>query len=141
MPVPLRENFKMHHYPDLKYRGKMRILQLRRTFSGCESSLPIHLSSLMKVAPLFIHLSNFPPFPYSSPVRKPQCEFHILAEVRDRYQFDESLFSSNGNVIFPNFHAARVFAKKLNDKRDLVKFPDQTVKAGKLNAIGLIDEI
>ena len=95
----------------------------------------------MKAAPLFIHLSNFPPFPYSSPVQKPQCEFHILAEVRNRYQFDESLFLSNGNVIFPNFHAARVFAKKLNDRRDLVKFPEQTVRAGKLNAMGLIDEI
>ena len=72
---------------------------------------------------------------------QPQCEFHILATTRERYQFDESLFSSNGNVIFPNFHAARVFAKKLNDKRDLEKFPEQAVKAGTLNAMGLIDEI
>ena len=71
----------------------------------------------------------------------PQYEFHILADVRDRYKFDESLFSSNGNVIFPNFHAARMFAKKLNDARDLVRFPEKGVKAGQLNALGLIDEI
>jgi len=68
-------------------------------------------------------------------------EFHVSRAVRDRYQFDRSLFSLSGNVIFANFHAARVFAQKINDKRDLVRFPEQAVKAGQINAMGLIDEI
>jgi glycosidase len=68
-------------------------------------------------------------------------EFHVSREARDRYQFDESLFALAGNVVFSNFHGARVFAQKINDKRDLVRFPEQTVRAGQINAMGLIDEI
>ncbi|MFC2037161.1 alpha-amylase family glycosyl hydrolase [Chloroflexota bacterium] len=70
-----------------------------------------------------------------------RMEFHVSRQVRDQYQFDESLFSLSGNVILANFHAARVFAQKMNDKRDLVSFPEQAVKAGQINAMGLIDEL
>lgn len=68
-------------------------------------------------------------------------EFHISRDARDKYQFDEVLFSLSGNVIFANFHASRKFAQKMNDKRDLINFPEQTVRAGQINAMGLIDEI
>jgi glycosidase len=68
-------------------------------------------------------------------------EFHISRKARDLYQFDESLFSISGNVISPNFHAARLFAQRMNEKRDLIRFPDQAMKAGHINAMGLIDEI
>ena len=68
-------------------------------------------------------------------------EFHISRTARDRYQFDQSLFALTGNVILANFYAARVFAQKMNEKRDLVRFPEQAVKAGQINAMGLIDEI
>jgi glycosidase len=68
-------------------------------------------------------------------------EFHISRKARDNYQFDDSLFSLSGNVILPNFHAARLFAQKMNGKRDLVVFPDKAVRAGQINAMGLIDEI
>ena len=68
-------------------------------------------------------------------------EFHVSRKARDRYQFDEPLFSLSGNVIFTNFRAARLFAQKINAKRDLVSFPEQAVRAGQLNAMGLIDEI
>src|SRR5436305_891927 len=68
-------------------------------------------------------------------------EFHVARAARDRYQFDTSLYSLHGNVILANFHAARVFAQKLNDRRDLVHFPEQAVKAGQINALGLLDEI
>ncbi len=95
----------------------------------------------MNVAPLFIRCTSFPSLHGAAGNDTPQCEFHILAEIRDKYRFDESLFAVNGNVIFPNFHAARVFAKKLNDARDLVRFPERGVRAGQLNALGLIDEI
>lgn len=68
-------------------------------------------------------------------------EFHVSRRARQRYQFDLALSSITGNVIFSSFHAARLFAQKMNQQRDLIRFPEQTVKAGDLNAMGLIDEI
>jgi glycosidase len=68
-------------------------------------------------------------------------EFHISRKARDFYQFDDSLFSLSGNVILPNFHAARIFSQKINEKKDLISFPEQAIKAGQINAMGLIDEI
>jgi glycosidase len=68
-------------------------------------------------------------------------EFHISRIARDRYQFDASFFSLNGNVIFANFHAARLFAQKVNQNRDVIHYPEKAVKAGQINALGLIDEI
>jgi glycosidase len=68
-------------------------------------------------------------------------EFHISRKAREFYQFDESIFSYNGNVIFANFHSARVFAQKINDKRDLINYPEKAVRASHINALGLLDEI
>ncbi len=68
-------------------------------------------------------------------------EFHVSRQSRDRYQFDQLLFRFNGNVIFANFHAARLFAQKINQKRDLANFPERTVRASEINAMGLLDEI
>ncbi len=68
-------------------------------------------------------------------------EFHISRQARDRYQFDAGLYMLSGNVIFPNFLATRVFAQKMNAQRDLARHPERTVRAGDLNAMGLIDEI
>jgi glycosidase len=68
-------------------------------------------------------------------------EFHVSRQARERYQFDQSLFSLSGNVIFANLRAARAFAQKINQKRDVVHFPEQSIRAGELNAMGLIDEI
>lgn len=64
-------------------------------------------------------------------------EFHVSRRARDTYGFEEELFSFNGNVIFANFYAARLFAQKINEKRP----PDQAVRAGQINALGLIDEL
>ena len=72
---------------------------------------------------------------------QPRMEFHISRKARDRYQFDQSLFALTGNVIFANFRAAREFAQKMNAQRDLVSNPEQTVRAGQINAMGMIDEI
>jgi len=68
-------------------------------------------------------------------------EFHVARQARDYYRFDDTLFAYNGNVLFANFHAARVFAQKMNDRRDLLRFPEKAVRAGQINAMGLIDEI
>jgi glycosidase len=71
----------------------------------------------------------------------PIFEFHISRQSRDRYQFDQLLFGQAGNIIFADFHAARLFALKMNQKRDLISFPEKAVRAGQINAMGLIDEI
>jgi len=71
----------------------------------------------------------------------PAFEFHISRRSRELYGFDESLYAFNGNVIFANFHAARLFAKKMNEKRDLVRHPEKAVRPGQINAMGMIDEI
>jgi glycosidase len=67
-------------------------------------------------------------------------EFHISRNVRERYQFAESLFSYTGNVIFANVAACRELAHRMNQVRDVDKHPDLAVHAGKLYAMGLIDE-
>jgi len=68
-------------------------------------------------------------------------EFHVSRAARDRYRFDDSLFTLTGNVILPDFRATRRFAERMNEARDLVRAPEQAVQAGELNAMGLIDEI
>lgn len=72
---------------------------------------------------------------------KPIFEFHISRQARDRYQFNELIFGQAGNVIFADFHAARLFATKMNQKRDVINFPENIIRAGQINAMGLIDEI
>ena len=71
----------------------------------------------------------------------PWFEFHVSREMRDRCQFDGTLFATTGNVILANLKNVRLFAKKINDTIDPVLHPEQMIKAGQLNAMGLIDEI
>ncbi len=68
-------------------------------------------------------------------------EFHITRKARDKYQFDELLFSFNGNVIFANFQASRNFAYKMNQQRVDVSDLSTYIAPGQINALGLIDEI
>ncbi|MDR2343046.1 MAG: alpha-amylase [Spirochaetaceae bacterium] len=73
--------------------------------------------------------------------RCPTFEFHICGGVRAEHGLDKELFTLTGNVILADFHAVRELAAKLNSKHDLKKYPEKAVSAGKLNAMGLIDEI
>ncbi len=68
-------------------------------------------------------------------------EFHISRRSRDKYNFGDSLFSSSGAVILANIQAARLFCQRINDKRDLARYPEMAVRAGQINAIGLMDEL
>ncbi|MBN2105627.1 alpha-amylase [bacterium] len=68
-------------------------------------------------------------------------EFHISRVSRQKYRFEDTLFALTGNVIFANYHAARIFAHQMNQKRDLILYPEQAVKAADIYAMGLIDEI
>ena len=67
-------------------------------------------------------------------------EFHIARKTRERYEFAESLFSYNGNVVLANMPACREFAHRMNRVRDVEKHPELAVHAGELYAMGLIDE-
>ena len=77
--------------------------------------------------------------PHSSrkPSHEHHREFHVSRAVRDQYQFDQSVFETDGNVVFANFDAARRFAEALNTRRPA----GQQVRPGQLNAMGLIDEV
>jgi len=67
-------------------------------------------------------------------------EFHISRKARDRYRFAEALFSYTGNVVFANMAACRAFAHRMNQVREAEKYPQRTIHAGRLFAMGLIDE-
>ena len=68
-------------------------------------------------------------------------EFHLTKVARDKYQFDEVLFSKNGNVIFANFHASREFAHKINQLLPENEELNKLASPADINALGLIDEI
>ena len=70
-----------------------------------------------------------------------KMELHISKHARDKYQFDLSLFETNGNVVIGNFHSARVLATSINKQKDLLTYPDLAAKASEIYAIGLMDEI
>jgi len=68
-------------------------------------------------------------------------EFHVTRKAREKYQFDELLFSYNGNVIFANFQASRNFAHLMNQQRVDPSDTSTYIAPGQINALGLIDEI
>ncbi len=68
-------------------------------------------------------------------------ELHISRQARDKYQFEETLFAQHGDVIFADFHAVRTFVKRMNEKRNVIDFPEKAVRAGEINGMGLIHEI
>ena len=68
-------------------------------------------------------------------------EFHVSRAARQRYDFDEGLFGLSGNVVFADYAAARRFAQRMNAQRDLAADPELAVRAGDINAMGLVDEI
>ena len=79
--------------------------------------------------------------PHGRPLSGAQKEFHVSRASRSRLQFNQALFSISGNVILADYQAVRVFAQKMNEKRDLARFSEEEIRTGSLNAMGLIDEI
>lgn len=62
-------------------------------------------------------------------------EFHVSRKARQKYQFDEELFSTDGRAVVANFDAARRFAAKMSVGRA------NPVPASDINAMGLLDEV
>jgi hypothetical protein len=73
--------------------------------------------------------------------RKAVMDFHIADELRKVYALDGSLFSIQGNVILTNFQQVRELTQKINSFINAELHPEKIVKAGQLNAMGIIDEI
>ena len=92
--------------------------------------------------PFFIRYGiSFIPGIESLRTRGLMMEFHISRAARQRYQFEDTLFSFNGNVIFADLGACRAFALKMNQVRETHKHPERAIHAGQLFAMGLIDEV
>ena len=68
-------------------------------------------------------------------------EFHVGRKIRDLCNFDQSLFSSSGNVVIKNMANVRKFAMLVNDVFKSRNQADKQISAGQLNAMGLLDEI
>ncbi|MFX1538633.1 MAG: alpha-amylase family glycosyl hydrolase, partial [Promethearchaeota archaeon] len=65
----------------------------------------------------------------------------VYRKARDMYQFENSFFSSTGDVIFPSLHNVRIFVQKINQKRDLINFPEMAARGSEINGIALENEI
>ncbi|MFA6455298.1 MAG: alpha-amylase family glycosyl hydrolase, partial [Bacteroidota bacterium] len=68
-------------------------------------------------------------------------EFHISRYSRIKYHLDETLLESSGNIVFPNFRAVRELSHSINTIRGVAGNAEKEVRAGFLNAVGLLDEI
>ncbi|MBW6497760.1 MAG: hypothetical protein K0B09_05190 [Bacteroidales bacterium] len=64
-------------------------------------------------------------------------EFHIAGRIRQKLQIEDTLFSTDGRVVFADFNAVRNLAFRLNKSRA----PQQHVYPGEINAAGLLDEV
>ncbi len=73
--------------------------------------------------------------------RRATMEFHIHKALRKELGLENPLFTLTGNCILASFTQARVFAQKLNQRAEVSLYPERSVKAGQVNAMGLIDEI
>ena len=68
-------------------------------------------------------------------------DFHVSKAARQKYDFDQSLFSITGDLIIANFNQARILSEKINRKRKSTGLVDQLVTPGEINAVGLLHEV
>ncbi|MEW6549390.1 MAG: alpha-amylase family glycosyl hydrolase [Spirochaetota bacterium] len=68
-------------------------------------------------------------------------EFHVHARIRTMVGLESALFRTSGNLILPDFPSARRMAELLRSKRRIFGADTTKLGAGRLNALGLIDEV
>ena len=68
-------------------------------------------------------------------------DFHVSKAARQKYDFDQSLFSITGNLIIANFSKARLISEQINRNRKSSGLVDKLVTPGELNAFGLLHEV
>ncbi|HUH97027.1 MAG TPA: alpha-amylase family glycosyl hydrolase [Anaerolineales bacterium] len=66
---------------------------------------------------------------------KPVFEFHVSRRARQKYQFEETLFATDGRVLLSDFSAARRFSERI------YAVSGRPVPASDIYALGLVDEI
>jgi len=72
----------------------------------------------------------------------PTFHFHVSRAARARYGIPGDISSSTGNVVSLDLHAARLFTQRMNQVRLAAGGkPEESLRAGDMNAMGLIDEI
>lgn len=67
--------------------------------------------------------------------------FHVSSESRKKYQFEDNLFSIQGDLIVADFKTARMLSEKINKVRKEEGKHSELVTAGQINALGLLHEI
>ncbi len=67
--------------------------------------------------------------------------FHAARDSRIKYQFEDSLFSLQGDLIVADFKTARILSEKINQIRKEEGRHSELVTAGQINALGLLHEI
>lgn len=67
--------------------------------------------------------------------------FHVSKDAREKYEFEEELFSQTGILIVANFAASRRLAARINKKRTEENLTDKLVTPGQINALGLLHEL
>lgn len=67
--------------------------------------------------------------------------FHVSKISREKYNFEENLFSITGDLIVADFASARLLSQKINDYRKQSGITDSFVTPGQINALGLLHEI
>jgi len=66
----------------------------------------------------------------------------ISREARNVYQFKDFKFSEKGNIVFDgDVYKVRLFVQKLNQKRDLITFPELAIKIGQFNGMAISFEL
>lgn len=90
---------------------------------------------------LRVVLSGFGESALAAPVAGDRCmEFHVHASVRRSLGLQEPLFRTTGNLIIPDFDAARSFAARVRASGLGASAGMGDLSAGRLYAMGLIDE-
>jgi len=66
----------------------------------------------------------------------------ISRDARNKYELNDFKLSERGNIEFEgDIHLVRLFVQKLNQKRDLINYPELAVRIGEFNGMALIYEI
>lgn len=66
----------------------------------------------------------------------------VSREARSKYNLDKFDFTDRGDILFDgNLYKVRQFVQKLNQKRDLINYPEKAIKIGYFNGMVLISEI
>ena len=66
----------------------------------------------------------------------------ISRKARTQYSLEDFKFSQNGDIIFDgDIYSVRLFVQKLNNKRDLINYPEMAIRIGQFNGMSLIFEI